>query len=49
MATKIISKYWLNKNQYIAEVHTDNGDVLAIVTIDEDGEIVRMRTFEKVG
>ena len=37
----MVKKYWLNKYQYIAEV---NGR-LAVVTLDEKGEIVRVAIF----
>lgn len=48
MAVKVVSKYWLNKYQYIAEVLSDTlGSVLAIVTVNENGDIVRMVTYEK--
>ena len=39
--THLISRYWIGKNKYIAELTT----CLAVVTINEKGEIIRMATF----
>lgn len=48
--TRLISRYWLNKYQYLAELLSDAlGSVLAIVTVNENGDVVKMVTFEKEG
>lgn len=44
---KYIAKHELEKGLYLAELEQDGKPVLAVVHENENGEIIRMRTFEK--
>lgn len=42
---KYIAKYWLSKHKYIAELST----CIAVVTVDDNGKIIRAATFGHKG